>query len=108
MPRAAVTHIVFMKFPNPTHEILQQARAKLLGMQGRVASLRTVEVGLDFDRSARAWDLALVTSFDSREAMDEYQNDPAHLEVLTWLRSLPITSAVVDYYTPGYPEIPGG
>lgn len=99
MGQVAITHIVFMKFPDPTPAILRQARQRLLGMHGRVASLRSIEVGLDFDRSARAWDLALLTRFDSRDALAAYQSDPAHLEVLTWLRSLPITSAVVDYET---------
>jgi len=58
------------------------AREKLLGLKGKVPQLRSLEVGINIIHSARSFDIALVTEFDSLEDLSAYQS---HLELFSFL-----------------------
>jgi hypothetical protein len=90
-----VKHIVFMKFPD--FSVAQTARKKLLSMRGNVESLQDIEVGIDFSRSPRSYDLALVTTFDSKEDLEAYRIDPYHRKIVEWLKEVGAETKVVDY-----------
>ena len=90
-----MTHIVFMKFPS--RSIAEQVKEKLLGMEGKIPSLRSIEVGIDIVRSERSWDLSLLTRFDDRAGLDAYATHPVHLEVLNFIRAHVTQTAAVDY-----------
>ncbi|MRJ02250.1 MAG: Dabb family protein [Epsilonproteobacteria bacterium] len=90
-----VRHIVFMRFPD--FSLAQSARERLLSMRGRVPVLREIEVGIDFSRSERSFDLALVTTFESREDLERYRTDPYHQEIVRWLKERGTETKVVDY-----------
>jgi hypothetical protein len=46
-----------------------------------VPGVRHLEVGIDIEGSSAAWDIALYSEFDSREALDAYQAHPEHIKV---------------------------
>lgn len=93
-----ITHIVCFKLKDPTPETLAEARAMLLGMEGKVPMLRHLEAGIDVVRSERSYDLALVTRFDSREDLAAYQTDPHHGGVVApYMRSISSAVVAVDY-----------
>jgi hypothetical protein len=93
-----VTHIVLFKLKGRTAEAARQGQEKLLSMKGRVEMLRHLEVGLDVVHSARSWDIALYTRFDSLEDLQAYQVHPYHGgEVAPFMRELSESVAVVDY-----------
>jgi len=93
-----ITHLVSLKLQDPSPENLAAAREKLLSMEGNIPQLRHLEVGVDTLRTARSFDLALITRFDAREDYEGYQNHPYHQnEVLPYLRSVLEKSIVVDY-----------
>ncbi|GAB4580791.1 MAG: Dabb family protein [Anaerolineales bacterium] len=93
-----ITHIVFFKLLNPTPENLTAASTKLLTMQGQIPQLRYLEVGVDKLRSARSFDLSLITRFESWEDYEGYQAHPYHQnEILPYVRSIIEKSIVVDY-----------
>lgn len=89
------THIVLFKLKNK--EDAQQVKEKLLGLEGRVPQLRLLEVGIDVIHSQRSYDVALYTKFDSREAMEEYQVHPAHVEVADYIGTVRESVVAVDY-----------
>lgn len=92
------THIVFFKLENPSKENIQRVREILVSMEGNIPMLRALEVGVDVIHSQRSYDVALITRFDSREEMDEYQVHPYHVnEVLKNLKPMLKASAAVDY-----------
>lgn len=93
-----ITHVVLMKFL-PANKDANVARAKqlLLGMVGKVPSLRHLEVGLNCVTSERACDLALITRFDDLSGLSAYADDPVHVEVKRFLSSVLERSHVVDY-----------
>jgi len=93
-----ITHVVLMKFkPEDQRANLERARALLLDMRGKVASLRHIEVGLNCVPSERAFELALITRFDDLAGLNEYADHPVHVEVKRFLATVLEKSHVVDY-----------
>lgn len=92
------THIVFFKLKDKSQENLQGTREKLLSMAGKIPSLQAIEVGIDVIRSARSYDLALITRFDDLEGMKAYQTDAYHQnEILPYMHNAAEAAAAVDY-----------
>ena len=90
-----ITHIVLFKFENL--ERAHEAVEKLLGMNGRVPSLAGVEAGLDVTRSARSYEVGLITRHSSREDLEAYQVDPFHQQVAAFIRQHSSGAAAVDF-----------
>ncbi len=90
-----IRHIVFMKFPD--FSVAQEAKKKLLSMKGQIPQLHGIEVGIDFSRSPRSYDLALVTTFKTKEDLEAYRIHPYHQQILQWLRAQDTQTKVVDY-----------
>jgi len=90
-----VTHVVFFRFATPDQAVV--AAEKLRGLLGVVPTLQSLEVGVDELGSDRSWDLCLITRFANRAGMDSYQQHPAHLEVVSWLREHATAIAAVDW-----------
>ena len=90
-----LTHIVFFRFADLS--TATQARDRLLAMRGQVPSLQHIEAGVDLTRSARSFDLALVTRFEDAAGLDAYAEHPLHLEVLAWLKTVATEVVAVDY-----------
>lgn len=93
-----ITHIVFFKLADPTAANIEATREKLESMRGKIDELRHLEVGVDLIRSERSYDLALVTRFDSLEALQAYQVHPYHAgEVVPHMKSVCSSVVAVDY-----------
>ncbi len=93
-----ITHIVFFKLKDQSAENIAKAKEKLLSMAGRIDLLRHLEVGTDFIRSERSYDLALVTRFDSMDDLQAYQVHPWHAgEVIPFMKEAAASVVAVDY-----------
>jgi len=93
-----ITHIVLFKLSDPTAENISTTRNKLLSMQEKIEQLRHLEAGIDVIRSERSYDIALVTKFDSLQALQEYQVHPYHAgEVIPHMKSVCASIVAVDY-----------
>ncbi len=91
-------HIVFFKLTHRDRQQDAQAiKAALEGLRGKIPELRHLEVGIDVLRTDRSWDVALVTRFDSRAAMESYAVHPEHKKVLAAIKDLREQSVVVDW-----------
>jgi hypothetical protein len=90
-----VVHIVLFKFAD--EQDAAESRTRLLGMAGQIPGLLSVEAGLDFTRSARSYDLGLITRHESRDALQVYQTHPVHEAVASFIRSKMTGSAAVDF-----------
>ena len=93
-----ITHIVFFKLADPTRENVEKTALLLRSMEGEIPLLRHLEAGVDVIRSARSYDVALVTKFDSREDLQAYQVHPYHADtVVPHVRSVSESIVTVDY-----------
>ena len=92
-----VRHIVLFKLqPEHHHEIdglLEQSRA----MKGKIPGLIDLEIGKDFVRSPRSYDIALIATFENEADLDAYATHPVHLPIKTYLSSIAAAVASVDY-----------
>ncbi|HYP25752.1 MAG TPA: Dabb family protein [Blastocatellia bacterium] len=77
-----IKHVVFANFkPETTDEQRRGIIKDLEGLPGQIDVIRDLSVGLNVVESKRAWDFALVVSFDDLPALDLYANHPAHVPV---------------------------
>jgi hypothetical protein len=92
-----VKHIVFFKLKDSSQSTSKKVKERLLTMKENIEVLRAIEVGINFAKEERAYDLALLTDFDSQEDLDTYALHPFHQEIITYMKSVSLSSKVVDY-----------
>ncbi len=94
-----IKHVVFFKLQSNSDDGCKVLKNKLEAMKGKIELLKGIEVGIDTNRSDRAWDVCLITEFNSREDLKSYASNPVHLEVIKYIKSNNIITSVVDYET---------
>lgn len=97
-----IVHLVFWKLKAEVNgqsaaQNAQEMVRLLNTLPGLVPTLRSLSAGPDFNRSPAAWDVALYTTFDSKEDLQAYQDHPEHKKVAAFIGSVVETRAVVDY-----------
>jgi hypothetical protein len=97
-----IKHIVFWKLKPSAQGATREENARkvksvLEAIRGKVPGMRLLEVGINFETSDAAWDVALYSEFDTRAALDLYQEHPAHLAAKDFIKAVRDTRAVVDY-----------
>ena len=92
-----VKHIVFFKLNNNSLKKKEEVKSKLLSLKGKVEVLKNIEVGLNFADEARAYDIALLTDFESEDDLKTYALHPYHLEIVEYIKSVTVSSKVVDF-----------
>lgn len=74
-----------------------EMKKKLEALVGVVPTLKSMEVGIDFSKSPRAYDLSLYSTFDDKDALQAYAIHEEHLKVVEFVKEMTIESKVVDY-----------
>ena len=93
-----VVHIVMFQFKEENkRENLELIKKRLEELVQKIESLKSMEVGIDFNHSERAMDLSLYATFEHEAGLKTYATHPAHLEVVAIIKELTIESKVVDY-----------
>jgi hypothetical protein len=93
-----ITHIVFFKLKDRSPEAIQETAQVLSNMEGQIPVLKSIEVGKDVLHSARSYDIALITKFDSLDDLAAYDGHPIHLAVKEHMKKvLDGTSVCVDF-----------
>jgi hypothetical protein len=92
-----IKHIVFLKLEDNSMENKQVFKNKIMSLKGKIDVLKYIEVGINFSQEDRAYDLSLITDFETKEDLQTYAVDPIHVEVLKFLKSKNTRTKVVDY-----------
>ncbi len=93
-----IKHMVCFKLKEPTPELLEETKNILLSMKGKVESLIDLEVGIDFLHSERSYDIVLLSTHENKDALEAYQNDPYHCDVVkAFIANIKEASVAVDY-----------
>lgn len=97
-----IKHIVMIRLkeagsPEAKMENTMKLKAAIDGLMGKIPELKSMEVGLNLNTKAVAYDLVLTSVFDSMESLDAYRVHPEHQKVLELLYELKKDTAVVDY-----------
>jgi len=92
-----IKHIVMFKLAEKTPENLKKAVMSLKSLEGNIETLKAIEIGSDFLKSERSYDIVLTAHFDNVEGLNIYAQHKNHLPVVKLMRSLCKSSVVVDY-----------
>ncbi len=92
-----VRHIVFFKLPDNSEANKNALKERIMSMQGKLDFVKHLEVGLNFSTEERAFDVVLISDFETKEDLQTYATHPIHVEVVNFIKSLNAVSKVVDY-----------
>lgn len=93
-------HIVMIKFTdrNTVETTALQLKAMLMDLTITINSLIKMEVGLNINTKASAYDLVLTADFEDEAGLEAYRIHPTHIKVLDYLKTNMEKARVVDYY----------
>ncbi|MDQ1245328.1 MAG: hypothetical protein QG565_1669 [Campylobacterota bacterium] len=93
-----IVHIVMFKFKDENKSSnIEEVTKRLNALVELIPTLKSMEVGVNFTVSDRAFDLSLYSTFETKEDLDAYAVHPEHLKVVELIRSVTVESKVVDY-----------
>ena len=93
-----IKHVVCFKLKDNSPAVCQKTKEVLLSMRGNVPTAKDIQVGIDFLHSERSYDIILEVILDSREALDVYQADAYHVDVVKkYMHQVISSSIAVDY-----------
>jgi Stress responsive A/B Barrel Domain len=93
-----IKHVVFFNFkPEATGEQRREIIKALEGLPGQIDVIRDLSMGLNVVESKRAWDFALIVSFDDMSGLDVYANHPAHVPVKEKVAAIAKDIGSVDF-----------
>lgn len=91
-----IKHIVCFKLKDG--EDVHKAAEILRSMKGKVPTALEIEVGEDFLKSERSYDIILQVTLKDKQALNDYQLDPYHCSVVkTHMHAVRLSSVAVDY-----------
>jgi hypothetical protein len=86
------------KFKDESKESnIKEVVKRLNALVGLIDELKSMEVGINFTDSERAFDLSLYSTFETKEDLASYAIHPEHLKVVELIKSVTLESKVVDY-----------
>ncbi|MCF6340448.1 MAG: Dabb family protein [Sulfurimonas sp.] len=93
-----IVHIVLFRFKDENKdENLKEVTVKLNALVKLIPELNFIEVGIDFSRSQRAFDLSLYSTFNTKKDLKAYAIHHEHLKVVELIKAVTLESKVVDY-----------
>ncbi|MCX6678146.1 MAG: Dabb family protein [Methanothrix sp.] len=72
-------------------------KAKLVALPDQIDEIKFFEVGINFIEASVAYDLVLISEFESKEALYSYQKHPEHVKVANFVGKACESRIVVDY-----------
>ena len=93
-----VKHIVMWRVAGADkHAAADRIAVLVAELTTSIPELRSAQVGSNFNTTEHAYDVAYVSEFDDRDALDRYQRHPDHQAVAAEITLLTTDRAVVDY-----------
>ncbi len=97
-----IKHIVMFKLKEWAEDRdkaanIMELKAKLEALKIQIGEIKFFEVGINFLDASVAYDLVLVSEFDSKEALYSYQRHPDHVLVADFVGKSCESRIVVDY-----------
>ena len=92
-----VRHIVCYQLADPSEENKRTLKDAFCSMKGKIPELLDIEAGADVLHSARSYDVALVCTFESLQAMEAYKANEDHKKVAAYVHSVVKSSVSVDF-----------
>lgn len=91
-----IKHIILFQFRDP-EDCIPTVMEKLHSMESVIPEIRSMETGKDFLHSGRSYDMALIATFDDRDALERYDRHPYHQEVRKYIHAHRTASVSCDF-----------
>ena len=94
-----VKHIVFwnIKEDLDIEGVFEEIKLRVEAMNGEIPGLIKAELGRDFNGSEVAYDIALYSELENKQALQTYQEHPMHLHVKEFIGAVTMARAIIDY-----------
>ena len=97
-----IHHIVMFKLSespggDQKERIKLEVKKRLEALPSQIDVIRSLEVGINVVEQVRAFDIVLVSTFDSLDDLEKYRVHPAHQEFVTYVTRVREKVASVDY-----------
>jgi len=98
-----IKHIVFFGLAENAEGKSKAENAQIIksGLESLIhviPEIKKIEVGVNYPNAPKTnYDIALYTEFDNFEAVDIYQEHPAHKKVAAYIGKVKVSRAAVDY-----------
>ncbi|MFW5961467.1 MAG: Dabb family protein [bacterium] len=98
-----IKHVVMWEFKdyaegNDKEKNIALAKEKIMELKDLVDVIHFIEVGINLNKSDdQAYDLVLISEFETLADLDEYQNHPDHQKVKDFVKKIVDKRVVVDY-----------
>lgn len=79
-------------------ENAQILKEKLENLVGKIAEIRSLQVGINVKGSDMAYDAVLISAFENEEALEIYKNHPEHVKISTFCKEIRESRTFVDFY----------
>ena len=78
-------------------ENIEKVTSRLNALVDLIPVLKSMEVGVDINKSERAFDLSLYSTFWDKEDLQAYAVHAEHLKVVELIKEVTLEAKVVDY-----------
>lgn len=97
-----INHVVQFKLKEYSSEqekknAIEQIKNALLDLKSKIAELKYIEVGTNYQLAAKSFDICLITHFESIADLEIYAAHPDHLKVVDIVRQHAVDRAAVDF-----------
>ncbi len=92
-----VKHVVMYRLKEDCKGEADELISRFLSMKGKIEGLSDIVSGKDFKKEGRSYDVALICTLDSPEALEKYAVHPVHLPVLAYAKTVVERSHSVDF-----------
>jgi len=97
-----IKHVVMWEFKDfaegtDKESNIKKAEQKIMELEDLVDVINFIEVGINLNESEAAYDLVLLSEFETLDDLDEYQNHPDHVKVKEFVKKVVDKRVVVDY-----------
>jgi|WetSurMetagenome_2_1015567.scaffolds.fasta_scaffold344934_2 hypothetical protein len=97
-----IRHLVLFKLrdfstPEEKMKAAETVRAELLALKKKIPVILEFEVGINFTVNDAAYDLAINSSFSSKEDLKTYQVHPDHQAFILFNKNYSAKKIVLDY-----------
>jgi hypothetical protein len=97
-----INHVVLFKLKSYTSEsqkqdIIGSIEDGLLGLKEKIAELKHIEVGVNYELAAKSYDICLISHFENIQQLDAYRIHPEHLKIAELIGQHAVERAAVDF-----------
>ena len=97
-----IIHIVMWKLKESANGASKEENAlkikeNLEGLKHKIEFIKSIEVGININKSEMAYDVVLNSEFDSIDALNEYQKHPEHVKAGGFIAAVTEKRVVADY-----------